>query len=207
MIKCAHQYNINPIEITIDTADRIYRGDVDKELLCIALHGDYKYGSLKNTSVNSILRMMFSSSLSNELTNRNLIVLGYSGRDKSLMSALYKAYQTSGSGRLYWCGYGTNVNSTVADLIDAINANGRSAYYIPTDGFDKTVYSIARHCMSEDKDFLQRIEAVKRKLGSNTNVGTSKFEAITGPLNKIVDTNIYPISFPENCLSVSGRLW
>lgn len=198
MIKCAHQYNINPIEITIDTADRIYRGDVDKELLCIAMHGDYKYGSLKNTSAElDSQNDVFVKALRHELTNRNLIVLGYSGRDKSLMSALYKAYQTSGSGRLYWCGYSINANSTVADLIDAVNANGRTAYYIPTDGFDKTVYSIARHCMSEDKDFLQKIEAVKRKLGSNTNVGTSKFEAITGPLNKIVETNIYPIAFPK----------
>jgi hypothetical protein len=29
--------------------------------------------------------------------------------------------------------------------------------------------------MSEDKDFLQRIEALKKQLGSNANVGTSEF--------------------------------
>src|SRR5699024_10345840 len=49
-LKCAHQYSpLVPIEITAETSGRIYRGDVDKELLCIALHGDYKYGALKNT--------------------------------------------------------------------------------------------------------------------------------------------------------------
>lgn len=42
MVKCAYQYTpLIPIEITADTADRIYRGDVDNELLCIELHGDY----------------------------------------------------------------------------------------------------------------------------------------------------------------------
>ena len=49
-LKCAHQYSpLVPVEITAGTSDRIYRGDADKELLCIALHGDYKYGALKNT--------------------------------------------------------------------------------------------------------------------------------------------------------------
>jgi hypothetical protein len=51
--------------------------------------------------------------------------------------------------------------------------------------------------MSENKDFLQKTEAVKRRLGSNANVGTSKFAPITGALNKITDTNIYPIAFPK----------
>ena len=50
MVKCAHQYTpLFPIEITAQTSDRLYRGDVDGELLCVALHGDYKYGDLKNT--------------------------------------------------------------------------------------------------------------------------------------------------------------
>lgn len=51
MLKCAHQYTpLIPVDITAKTSDRIYRGDVDGELLCIALHGDYKYGDLKNTA-------------------------------------------------------------------------------------------------------------------------------------------------------------
>jgi hypothetical protein len=198
MIKCAYQYSINPIEIISATADRIYRGDVDKELLCIALHGDYKYGSLKNTSAELDSQdEIFVKALSHELANRNLIVIGYSGRDKSLMSALQKAYQQPGSGRLYWCGYGLSAKPEIETLLDSANANGRAAFYVPTDGFDKTIYSIARHCMSEDKEFLQKIEALKKQLGSNANVGTSKFIAITAKPNKITDTNIYPIAFPK----------
>lgn len=50
MVKCAYQYSITPIEITLESVERIYRNDVKGELLCIALHGDYKYGELKNTT-------------------------------------------------------------------------------------------------------------------------------------------------------------
>jgi len=200
MLKCAHQYDVNPIEITSETADRIYRGDVQGELLCIALHGDYKYGDLKNTSEELDSQDdIFISALSHELANRDLIVLGYSGRDKSLMSALNKAYLTKGAGKLFWCGYGINTSETVSNLIQAVNDSGHAAYYVPTDGFDKTVYSLARHCMSEDKAFLQKIETVKKKLGAKTNVVTSRFDALNRTVNKITDTNVYPVAFPKNC--------
>lgn len=200
MLKCAHQYGISPIEITSETAGRIYRGDVNGELLCIALHGDYKYGALKNTSeeLDSQDDVLISA-LSHEMENRDLIVLGYSGRDISLMSALNKAFQAKGSGKLFWCGYGVNAHKSVTELIQAVNDVGRTAYYIPTDGFDKTVYSLARHCMSEDKPFLQKTEALKISLGATTSVATSKFGVLDGMLNKIADTNVFPISFPKNC--------
>ena len=137
MLKCAHQYCVNPIEITAETAERIYRSDVDGELLCIALHGDYKYGSLKNTSEElDSQNDIFVSALRQELADRELIVLGFSGRAKSLMTALHKAYQAKGAGKLLWCGYGMTTHQAVVDLIQAVNDTGRIAYYIPTDGFD-----------------------------------------------------------------------
>lgn len=114
-LKCAHQYSpLVPIEITAETSGRIYRGDVDKELLCIALHGDYKYGVLKNTEKELDSQDgELVKALLNELTNRDLIVMGYSGRDQSLMNALQQVYSTKGSGKLFWCGYGTRVSSEV----------------------------------------------------------------------------------------------
>lgn len=200
MLKCAHQYCVNPIEITAETADRIYRSDVDSELLCIALHGDYKYGSLKNTSEElDSQNDIFVSALRHELADRDLIVLGYSGRDKSLMTALHKAYQAKGAGKLLWCGYGMNAHQAVIDLIQAVNDTGRIAYYIPTDGFDKTIYSMARHCMSENKVFLQKIDALKKELGTAISMETCKFETPSGLINKIADTNVLPIAFPKSC--------
>ena len=48
--RAAQQLNITPIEINLDKEDRIYRNECDSELLYIALHGDYKFSKLKNTS-------------------------------------------------------------------------------------------------------------------------------------------------------------
>jgi hypothetical protein len=46
MVKACHQNNVTPIEITLESQDRIYRKETINELLCVALHGDYKYGEL-----------------------------------------------------------------------------------------------------------------------------------------------------------------
>src|SRR5690606_39961535 len=45
----------------------------------------------------------FIEHFSNYHIDKNLIVLGYSGRDKSLMDAIFMAFSKKGSGRLYWC--------------------------------------------------------------------------------------------------------
>lgn len=200
MLKCAHQYKIMPIEITLESVDRIYRNNADGELLCITLHGDYKYGELKNTAAElDAQNDTFVHALSHQLVDHDLIVLGYSGRDKSLMKALNKAYQVKGSGKLFWCGYGLNPYEAVSELVEMVNKAGRIAYYVPTDGFDKTIYSLARHCMSDDKSFLQKIESLKQQLGSAASVSTNKFNPCGTLSNKIADTNIFPIAFPKNC--------
>ncbi|MCM1528059.1 MAG: SIR2 family protein [Bacteroides sp.] len=203
MVKCAHQYNIVPIEITLESVERIYRNDTKGELMCIALHGDYKYGELKNTTEElDTQNEIFLQAISHELTDHDLIVLGYSGRDKSLMSALKTAYQIKGVGKLFWCGYGDNPNNEVRDLIRCVNELGRVAYYVSTDGFDKTMYSLARHCMSDDKIFVQNIEKLKQNLGSEISLSTSDFIYTGKTINKIADTNIFPIVFPKNCFQL-----
>lgn len=200
MTKCANQYEVTPIEITLESVDRIYRNETANELLCIALHGDYKYGELKNTESELDLQNdTLIRALRHELMNHDLIVLGYSGRDKSLMAALSESYQEQGSGKVFWCGYGQMPNDTVRTFIDTVNTSERSAYYIPTDGFDKTLYSIARHCMGDDSAFLQRIEKLKNELASDINISTNKFKYNRLELNKIIDTNIFPIVIPKNC--------
>ena len=91
VIKTAHSYNLVPIEITLESQDRIFRNDSDKELSCVMLHGDYKYGPLKNTEIELDCQSdIFSRAFSYESSKRNFIVIGYSGRDKSLMVGFKK---------------------------------------------------------------------------------------------------------------------
>lgn len=201
MAKCAHQYTpLVPIEITSETSERVYRNDVDQELLCIALHGDYKYGSLKNTE-NELDTQdgELEKALRHQLQNRDLIVIGYSGRDLSLMRALEKVYSEKGAGRLFWCGYGSHSSSAVSKLIDDANTNGRSAYYIPTEGFDSTLFSIARHCMSDDKTFLTDLDTVRKQLSVVSPIQSNSFILPNEVANKAVVTNAYPITFPKQC--------
>ncbi len=200
-LKCAHQYSpLVPVEITAATSERIYRGDVDKELLCIALHGDYKYGALKNTKQELDTQDgELVKALLHELTNRDLIVVGYSGRDQSLMDALTQVYSTRGAGKLFWCGYGSNISSEVKTLIRTANQYGRAAFYIPTEGFDSTFYAIARHCMSENKEFLEKVDNIKKKLSITLEPRHSGFIQLNGAVNKVVSTNAFPIAFPNQC--------
>jgi len=201
MIKCAYQYTpLVPIEIAAETSSRVYREDVEGELLCVALHGDYKYGKLKNTSQELDSQDgELVKALLHELTNRDLIVLGYSGRDTSLMDALLQVYSSPGAGKLFWCGYGMQVSSSVEKLIDTVNQNGREAYYIPTEGFDCTMLAIAQHCMADNKDFLSKITEVKKRLCIDTNPQSVGFSLPNDIVNKVASSNAFPISFPKQC--------
>ena len=188
------------MEVTLESQDRIHRPDVNKELLCIALHGDYKYGTLKNTATElDVQNDVLIKALKYELAKRNLIVIGYSGRDKSLMSALKDAYSQAGAGRLYWCGYGVNCPPAVEELLNAIDSSGRQGFYIPTDGFDKTMLLLSRYCMNDNSAFLRRIDSLLNDLGEHKDLSSTPFQESAGTLKKIVKTNLYPISFPSTC--------
>jgi hypothetical protein len=198
MVKRAHACNLSPIEITRDSSDRVYRGDTDRELLCVALHGDYKYGFLKNTARElDSQNGTFAAALSHEIAKGNLIVIGYSGRDKSLMGAIGKAYLSKGGGRLYWRVYGQKAGDDAARLTDAVNASGRGAYYIPAGGFDNTLYSVARPCLADNKTVMADIESLRQKLGFAAGGGITPFGAVTAAVNKAAVTNAYPVTFPK----------
>lgn len=199
-VKAAYSHGITPIEITLESEDRIYRNDTKRELLCVELHGDYKYGPLKNTEkeLDSQCETLIKA-LSHEIEKRNLIVIGYSGRDKSLMDALEKAYCQPGSGRIYWCGYGSTCPKPVKELLEKICDAGRSAYYVPSDGFDKTMLLIAKHCMSNNTVFQKQLEKEIDDLGVDIEINTSCFENSSGSINKVVYTNLFPIKLPNEC--------
>ena len=93
---------VQGIDISLDTVNRInQRTQARNELPIIKLHGDFKYGDLKNTTdelqnQDDVLR----SKMIEYLSDKNLIVIGYSGRDNSLMESLKKAYLKPGAGML-----------------------------------------------------------------------------------------------------------
>lgn len=197
MVRAAHQNKLIPIEINLDNVERIHRNQSNKELLTIALHGDYKYSTLKNTdSELDSQDEIFREHLSNYHLDKNMIVLGYSGRDKSLMDTLKNAFMKKGAGRLYWCGYGEIINPEVSELINSIRNSGREAYYIPTDGFDKTMIHISKSAFEDRPEIAVKIDEALKDISSDDNNKT-EFALNVSTTHKYVKSNLHPIIFPK----------
>ena len=196
--RCAHQFNLTPIEITLDNPELIYRLESSKELPYIALHGDYKYSKLKNTSRElDAQEELFASTLGRYFVDRNLIVIGYSGRDKSLMHSLKDAFTKSGAGRLYWCGYGMCESPEVKELISSINESGREAFYVNTRGFDETMISLLLSTYRDDIEKYTEIQTLLKEMSVEEEI--SPFSV--GNRTEIIGcakSNLLPITFPSD---------
>ena len=154
---------VQGIDISLETVNRINERTQNKnELPIIKLHGDFKYGDLKNTS--SELQQQdetLRNKLIEYLSDKNLIILGYSGRDKSLMETLKQAYSKKGAGILFWCGYGDVINKSVSELLKHVNEHGRKGYYVSTDGFDNTLVNLTKLVVEENFELKEQLKKLK----------------------------------------------
>lgn len=111
-----------------------------KRPLIVKLHGDYFSDKIKNTTdelqdQDKKLRDILSISLD---TN-GLCVMGYSGRDKSIMDVLRESVKKSSSfpGGLFWfTRSGTSPMPEVSELIELAKANGKQAEIVEIETFD-----------------------------------------------------------------------
>jgi NAD-dependent SIR2 family protein deacetylase len=194
----------NVIDIGLDSVDRIIRPMNNTELLLIKLHGDYKYGPLKNTS--SEIREQdetFRDRLISYLNDKHLIVSGYSGRDESIMNTLMESYLKKGSGRLYWCGYGVDIPENVKTLLEQARTHGREAYYVPTDGFDRVMISLGKACADSQELNTKFFEYLKAEDRQPQN---SPFEIQAGNVNAIIKSNLFPIKLPQEAFQFQSPI-
>lgn len=197
VVKAAYQMGITPIEIALDTADRMHRPASRKELLCVALHGDFKYGPLKSTSTElDAQNDMFIDALTHHLYDKHLIVLGYSGRDRSLMHALKTAYVKKGAGLLFWCGYGDEIKPEVEELLLEARKAGRNAYFVPTDGFDSTLIHLAKNCFENKQEFKDKAEQTLKAAQGDAWIKIP-FSMEVKHTSTIIRSNLFPVSFPK----------
>ena len=200
--RAAHQLNLTPISINLDNAQRIYRTQNKKELLYISLHGDYKYSRLKNTTTElDSQESVFIEVLKHYFVDKNLVVIGYSGRDQSLMAALKQAFTQSGAGRLYWCGHGNTISNEVESLITSIQSMGREAYYIPTDGFDNTLITIANNCFAADYIKQKEVKDLLKTYPIENH--TTPFTVKAGNASTYLKSNLFPIILPKEVYQFS----
>lgn len=195
--RAAQQANITPIAINLNNSHEIYRPASSQELLYVALHGDYKYSKLKNTAQElDAQNQNFKDVLDYYFRDKSLIVIGYSGRDQSLMEALKAAFTVRGAGRLYWCGFGAKMLPEVQQLIQDIRTSGREAYYVETDGFDNTMVRLMTYCFGSDAAKQQEIEDILREIPSQTPI--TPFTTPAGNTHKYSKSNLSPVSLPKS---------
>lgn len=108
---------------------------------CICkLHGDFRYGKLQNTSEELRgIECKLQEYWLKCLQNRGMVVMGYSGNDKSVMNFLEQHISESAflSKGLYWMTIrGVSVNSEVEKLIEKAKQHNKIAEIIEFDSFD-----------------------------------------------------------------------
>ena len=160
----AAAFDLTAIDVGIDCSHRAFRTPSLKELICVSLHGDYRYDQLKNTVEElQSQEQALQDSFTNTLISQSLVVMGYSGRDASVMEAINQAICNDGNTKLYWCGYGDAPSTEVKGLIDDAIASGRQAFYVPNADFDDVMIRLATICVEDPK---QR-KAIDQIVGSN----------------------------------------
>ena len=205
--RAAATFNLTPIEIGIDCQERLLRFPAEGELLCISLHGDYRYDDLKNTPTElQSLENKLREALVKAAEKTSLVVSGYSGRDQSIMNTLRQAYSVPGTGILYWCGYrNTNPPEHVEALISMARASGREAYYVPTDGFDNLMRRLALHCLEDEQ--RKAIKHSVISLGSNDLLQREPFQLPQSSSNGLIKSNAFEIRCPEEVFQFGLKVW
>jgi len=188
------------IEVGLDTTDRIERPPNRDELVHVALHGDYRYDRLKNTEEE--IREQderLRQHLIDRLRDHNLIVVGYSGRDESVMTTLRQAYSQPGTGTLYWCGYEEeHPSEPVTNLIQHARSNDKKAFYISTSGFRDLVDRLVRHCLEGDLD--QKARRLRSEHQPSEARSWSSFEIRVDEASSLIKSNAFPIECPSEVL-------
>lgn len=196
--EAAKNLHVTVFPISIDNGQNIFRNLTRVGLKYIAIHGDYRFTKLKNTEKELYgQESAFVESMKSHLAEKHLIVIGYSGRDKSLMDALKYVYSQNGGGRLFWLGMENGPSRPVIDLLNQARINGRSAYYVSAKGFDETLLqmvSTSHGDSSEFKSFAQENITIQAPRNLTPFIIQER-----GVIVKYASTNLFPVTVPNYC--------
>ena len=205
--RAAANFNLTPVEVGIDTQHRLVSLPTQGKLMCVSLHGDYRYDALKNTPDElQTQEATLCDALIRQTQTASLVVVGYSGRDQSIMRTLNDAYSGHGEGSLFWCGHGdADPPAHVAALIDHARSNKREAYYVPTLGFDDLMTRLVRHCLHGQRlDNALRCIAVYSK---NDNHRREHFQVRKFSKFTLIKSNAFRIKCPKQVFEFGLKTW
>lgn len=167
------------------------------------LHGDFRYDSLKNlpddlASPNEAL----SDCLINAGNRFGFLVVGYSGRDASVMEMFHKVLETTNPfpHGLFWTGIkGFPPHPAVEELLKHARERGVTAEYVAIETFDSLLLRLWRNT----KDKPPELDAkVRRTVIASASIPLPS----AGRANPILRLNALPISaLPKRCLALTFR--
>ena len=187
---------INVIDVTTDSAERVKNRISINQTMLIKLHGDYKYCELKNTTIelqhqNEILL----NALKDNLTQNEMIIIGYSGRDTSIMQEFSYAIKNLDVKTIYWLGYEKEPSGNVQKLIDEAQNNNKNVYYIQAPGFDNIMLDLSYLVFKDNSEEIQNIKLLKNEYADKNT--PSVFSFINGDAKALIKSNIIYFSMPE----------
>lgn len=161
-----------------------------KRPMIVKLHGDYFSDNLKNTT-NELKGQdeKLRNILSLTLDTNGLCIMGYSGRDQSVMNVLFEAAKkpTTFSNGLFWfIQSGSSPLPEVLKLVEQINSTGKQAEIVEIDNFDIAWLNIVKGF-----DNLPIEDTEKLKEGQLRTINSPLFSA--GKKYPLIRLNAIPI--------------
>lgn len=165
------------------------------------LHGDFRYDSLKNLPVDlATQNAALAKSLVVAGTRFGFVIVGYSGRDDSVMDlfcSVLKATNPFPHG-LFWLGMkGSTLLPSVTALLDEARAHGVNAANVEIETFDTLMLRLWRNVKSKPAE----MDAKVRK---------ARLTAVSIPMPEpgngkpVIRLNALPVrALPRQCLSLS----
>jgi hypothetical protein len=168
------------------------------------LHGDFRYESLKNLPEDLAHQNAdLSRCLVNAGNRFGFVIVGYSGRDSSVMSLLESVLETQNPfpHGFYWAGLkGVPVPPRVTDLLRKARDRGvASAAYVPIETFDALLLALWRN-------IEQKPEGLDRKVRRVSAASVSIPMPPSGSGKPLLRLNALPIvTLPKQCLALTFR--
>ncbi len=171
--------------------------------LYVKLHGDFRYEKLKNTSEElKNQNAEFSKALEIACSQYGLMVVGYSGRDDSVMKVFNYILSLNNpfpQGLFWFCRPDTAPLPSVVELIDKAKKIGVSAHIIRVGTFDELARKLRKQYTKIDVTVYTKY-LDKRFLASNAPIPSS------GKNHPYVKTNALPIiSIPKHAYQTEGH--
>ncbi|MGZ5865676.1 MAG: SIR2 family protein [Xanthobacteraceae bacterium] len=165
------------------------------------LHGDFRYESLKNLAADLATQNTdLSQCLVNAGNRFGFVVVGYSGRDASVMDLFQSVLQTTNPfpHGLYWTYLkGSGLAPAVNKLLEAARMKGVKASAVPIETFDSMMMRIWRNLANKPKEM-----DIKVRRTAAVTVSIPLPGAGTG--TPLLRMNALPVlTVPKKCLELS----